>query len=350
MKIALLHGAVINSGDFLIKKRTVDLIKECYVTAEIKEYLRNNISVENLMDINESDIVIIAGGPLLVRDIGILYAQNLCQYIKKPIMLLGVGWNGYNDNSNQINSYIFENNTKKFLERCVSDTKYIGCRDWYSVDVLRGNEIYNSLMTGCPAWYYLPMIGNSKLQFRGMNNVKKICISDSSNINNKILDICLIKYLRAEFNNNTEIYYAMHRDDWRQIDLMKTLEDYKVNVEYISGTAEGFGIYDDCDIHIGFRVHAHIYNLSKRKFSILIEEDGRGAGVNDALGLTRIKAYLTNDFNSEYKINENIIYDVRNCLYNYMDSDYIRLRNAFGLIDKYYMNIKKQILSIKDYV
>lgn len=44
-------------------------------------------------------------------------------------------------------------------------------------------------------------------------------------------------------------------------------------------------------MHIGFRVHAHIYNLSRRNCSVLIEEDGRGAGVNQALGLCPITAY-----------------------------------------------------------
>ena len=43
--------------------------------------------------------------------------------------------------------------------------------------------------------------------------------------------------------------------------------------------------------HIGYRVHAHIYSLSQRQRTILIEEDGRGAGVDQALGLKQIKAY-----------------------------------------------------------
>ena len=44
-------------------------------------------------------------------------------------------------------------------------------------------------------------------------------------------------------------------------------------------------------MHVGYRVHAHIYNLSRRGTSILIEEDARGAGVNDALNLRHICAF-----------------------------------------------------------
>lgn len=59
-------------------------------------------------------------------------------------------------------------------------------------------------------------------------------------------------------------------------------------IEDISGSKEGFKQYDECDLHIGFRVHAHIYNISMGNPSILINEDARGAGVNDALGIRNI--------------------------------------------------------------
>ena len=59
-------------------------------------------------------------------------------------------------------------------------------------------------------------------------------------------------------------------------------------IDTISGSSEGFQQYETCDLHIGFRVHAHIYNLSMGTPSILINEDARGNGVNDALGLRNV--------------------------------------------------------------
>src|SRR5690606_28726144 len=38
----------------------------------------------------------------------------------------------------------------------------------------------------------------------------------------------------------------------------------------------GLDRYDDYDIHIGYRVHAHVSMLKRRKPSYLIEQDGRG--------------------------------------------------------------------------
>lgn len=51
---------------------------------------------------------------------------------------------------------------------------------------------------------------------------------------------------------------------------------------------DGFKEYDSCDLHIRFRVHAHIYNLSHGNTTLLINEDARGSGVNDALGIANI--------------------------------------------------------------
>lgn len=75
------------------------------------------------------------------------------------------------------------------------------------------------------------------------------------------------------------------------VKLRRELEDMRIEIHNIAYGCEGFRNYDECDLHIGYRVHAHIYNLSRRKRSILIEEDVRGAGVNHALGLWHLRAY-----------------------------------------------------------
>jgi len=43
-------------------------------------------------------------------------------------------------------------------------------------------------------------------------------------------------------------------------------------------------LYDLTDLHVGYRVHAHIYSLSQQSASILINEDTRGVGQVTALG------------------------------------------------------------------
>ena len=65
MKIALLHGAVINAGDFLIRDRLKELLLYFFKDAVIEEYLRNVLLEEYLDSINSCDVVVIGGGPLL---------------------------------------------------------------------------------------------------------------------------------------------------------------------------------------------------------------------------------------------------------------------------------------------
>lgn len=38
----------------------------------------------------------------------------------------------------------------------------------------------------------------------------------------------------------------------------------------------GLEVYDECDLHVGFRVHGHVSALHRRKPSYLLEQDGRG--------------------------------------------------------------------------
>jgi hypothetical protein len=49
--------------------------------------------------------------------------------------------------------------------------------------------------------------------------------------------------------------------------------------------------YDQSDFHLGYRVHAHLHFLSRRAYSVLINEDGRGEGMNQTLGLRCFYAF-----------------------------------------------------------
>jgi hypothetical protein len=51
-------------------------------------------------------------------------------------------------------------------------------------------------------------------------------------------------------------------------------------------------LYDEADLHVGFRVHAHLYMNSISKPSVLLNEDGRGKAVGLVLGGLTLDAYL----------------------------------------------------------
>jgi hypothetical protein len=45
------------------------------------------------------------------------------------------------------------------------------------------------------------------------------------------------------------------------------------------------------DLHVGFRVHSHVFSLSQRKTSLLIAEDSRGIGQVQAMGGVAVSAH-----------------------------------------------------------
>ena len=50
-----------------------------------------------------------------------------------------------------------------------------------------------------------------------------------------------------------------------------------------SGDLSAIDFYRDADLHVGYRVHAHLMFLSHRRPSILINQDGRGVGQSVSL-------------------------------------------------------------------
>lgn len=372
MKFTVLSGAYINAGDFLIVNRSIKLLKNIYKDCEIKTFERRKPLDQYIDEINKTDALIMAGGPAYMPNVYpdiIPLVENL-EDIKTKIVPIGLGWCGEYVNNNYIyNDYKFTEDTKKLLKRLSKDNENLSCRDWYTARVLKANGFKNVIMTGCPAWYDLNCINLCKIKKETNIPFKKICVSDPAKTQNAVQAIKLVKYLKEKFKD-AEIIFVFHRRDAKKIEsnvksentydtIKRVMEAIGVKTIDISGSSEAFSVYDNCDLHIGFRVHAHIYNLSIRNISLLIEEDGRGAGVNQALGLNSIRAYrdknqfdskiLTkfNNFvsrnkeNNEYLINN--IDDQFDILFN---SKFIQYDMAFSYMNLYFEQMKKYIIQI----
>lgn len=300
MKIVLLSGAYKNAGDFLIVHRCKELLQYCFPNCEISEFKRNVDLTDNLQEINASDCIFIGGGPAYTCDFypGIIkMCQNL-EDIHVPIIPLGLGWWGMTSNIEEIERCKFSSASRQLLDKMFKGVKALSCRDWESFHVLRQNG-FEAVMTGCPAWYDISHVNEMQLR---KNKSDYICISDPAVPKNRKILLQLIDYLVKRYPER-KIRVIFHRgcgetDKYTGQKIAKSQQTLRaqlvargcecLNIAY---SHEGFHYYDDCFLHIGFRVHAHIYNLSKRQKSILIEEDSRGNGINYAVGLPGIKAY-----------------------------------------------------------
>lgn len=318
MNISLLTGAYKNAGDFLIVDRSKKLLRYVYPDCNIVEYERRKHLNDYLETINRSDCLILAGGPAYQRNI---YPQSIplvddLSLIKVPIFGIGLGWKGETNSNTVLYNYHFSEKTLSLLQRMQKDGVALPCRDWYSVRALRNNGFQNVVMTGCPAWYNIECLNNyntEESEKREERKVETIAISDPAFPCNFGLVPVVLEELNKRYPQSKK-YFIFHRgfgvdkDTPDKLGVLqqnlcdKIANDYP-NVEIIDAS-RGIGklsIYDNCDLHVGFRVHAHIYNLSQANHFLLIEEDARGAGVNEIFGLPSVKTY------NDYRIAPSIV-------------------------------------------
>lgn len=324
MKIALMSGAYVNAGDFLIEHRSIELLKT-FTDASKIDILKRDISYDDEIDrLNNYDMIIFGGGPGYQENIypdRIPFVSRMDQ-ITVPISIMGWGWKGKNTLSDKIYNYKLNDSTKRFLNHIENKGGYLGCRDWYTVRALKNIGFHNMVMTGCPAWYDLCKVENLCIKKFKREAVKTICISDVAFKCHKLIMKILIIYIRQRFPD--------------------------ANI----GCAEGFSVYDDCDFHIGFRVHAHIYNLSRGNISILLNEDARGAGVNDALGILNIE--MTSKKRIVYgKLAGKYFRDWYTILDDYFqyiyDTDFLQYEDASLRIKHYYKVMKKHLINLQSF-
>ncbi len=291
MRIALLSGAYGNAGDSLIEARSRALLENTFPGgAEVKVYSRKRLA-EDFEEINACDLVVFSGGPIYQRDIRANFDVAAACRITAPLKIIGGGWKGASRSQMLPYRYAFEPDTRRLFEK-IDGNGGLSCRDLFSVKALRAAGFESAVMTGCPAWYDLERVHELRLRpYDGERPV--ICVSDPAVRRNEVFVEPLLRYLHGAFPAS-QIKYVLHRG--RQT---ADYESKRRSVEALgfaelvelTPSAEAFAVYDECDLHVGFRVHAHIYRLSRRQRSVLIEEDGRGGGVNEALGLPALPAY-----------------------------------------------------------
>lgn len=355
MKIALMSGAYVNAGDFLIEKRS-RLLLERFLDGADLHILKRNLRYDDKIDeLNDYDLIIFGGGPGYQRNI---YPQSIpfisdFGMLYTPVVLLGWGWKGRNLTGKHLYKLSFTEETKAFLKFIELGDAPFGCRDWYTMRFLKNQGFNHTVMTGCPAWYDLNYIEHLKINhiWKSENTSPFICISDPAYELNIPVMKFLVMHLRKKYPDAT-IQMVFHRGLEKREALLQQdfLEKYNVTYVDISGSSEGFNKYNACHLHIGFRVHAHIYNLSRGNISVLLNEDARGAGVNDALGIQNIclKPY---DRIFHRKVNfkeiDMIMKTVDDYLQYISDTDCLQYKNACTNIYFYYLVMQNFIKNLK---
>ncbi|MEK5443666.1 polysaccharide pyruvyl transferase family protein [Fredinandcohnia sp. FSL W7-1320] len=275
-----------NSGDDLIGKSLVNLL------AKIKG---NDIDydivslpdqgVEAIKDFSKYKAVLAPGLRPTLNGSKVA-PKNRTQFLENapkmgiPIYAIGAGWSTYPGTIKQSTHLKLDEEEKRHLIQYFGATNeannagLISCRDITTENLLRNNGINCYGTTGDCALFDYDLIGTKPVLPK---KIKKVAISMPHIKSHWQMAYSLALKIKREFS--CEVYLTFHGYRGRFEKLINPSWNRElVNIVDLSGGAEKLAFYDEIDIHIGFRLHAHIWFLRTRKPSLLIAEDGRGYG------------------------------------------------------------------------
>jgi hypothetical protein len=299
---ALLSGAKCNLGDFLILERAIALLRALRPDRRLQvlpgwEPLDPKSEV-----VRSARAILIPGGPgfqpNLFPDVYPLMPR--LEDIPCPVVPIGVGWKGRNGSAAAVAGYRFSEHSLEALRWMSERTPALGCRDPLTQQVLERNGFANTTMVGCPVWYDLGATGRSPALDAP---IEKIVFTPAQSPLLQAQSVAVAERIAALWPR-AEKSCSFHRGFARagawipEADIANSRRIAEATTKLgfrpidVTGDVEKIRFYAECSLHVGYRVHAHLDFCSRRQRSLLIEEDGRGAGASLGLGLAGIPAYL----------------------------------------------------------
>ncbi len=301
--IVTLTGAYRNVGDYLIGARAKELLKK-YVDDDIVNLNRTSITLADYDLMNRARAVILCGGPAYQKKIYPDIYPIDYEKIKVPIIPMGLGWKSGVDDTPR--NFSFTPQSLEFIRHIHTGINVSSVRDILTEQVIRNQKIENVLMTGCPAWYDLDYLDK---EYVHSAQVDQVVVSMPARYHPQLP--LLLSYLKQRFPESKKII-TFHHGFWPRLNvtgLVSALEFLRmalVGIRFgfcpveLSKDIRKMEIYDAPNsLHIGYRVHAHLYCLSHRKPTFLINEDIRGVGQAQSVGL---ESFLATDMDIVQKL------------------------------------------------
>ncbi len=348
MTYIILHGAKKNAGDYLIYKRAIKILEKVLDDPEFIIYPRWMNLDHKIKEINETKGIIIPGGPGYYEGFypKIYTLTTNLDDIKVPVFPMGLGWNGRP--MNEPEKFRFTPDSLKALIKFQNAGVTLNTRDIITYNILAQHTELDKnkiVMSGCPAWYDLE---NLHKEYKPPEEIKNIVFTPPSSVSLAKQSKKLMKRINELFPNAHK-YSVFHRgiepDEFTTKKVSKVYKNIakyakKLNYEVVDASygIDKIQFYRDCDLHIGYRVHASIFFLSIRKPSFLLHEDGRGMGLSQTLNLHNdISAY---DKKAIDKIIQNISNESDNN-YNSFKEPTKFMENNFEIMKKSILNFQK---------
>jgi hypothetical protein len=368
----ILTGSKNNAGDYFIKYRAKHLFKTIRPDREIIDYdAWKPFTIHQLEEVNKSKALILMGGPALQSRMrpNIYRMVDDLGEIQVPIVAMGIGWKSAEGDWDSTHSYEISDQSQELLRRIESSGYISSVRDYHTLNVLFSKGFKQFMMTGCPALYSLEHVGIPTNYPKKIKNISfsvgaRFTHSRAMNESLKTVIEGLVKYFhdknfRIVFHHSVGTDYhsteGSNSKFWNAHQRLITWLD-KRGISYvdISGSAENLiDHYSKECLHIGYRVHAHIYMNSVSKPSILLNEDGRGKALKDVIGGFSLDSYRVKNnnllckilkkmkiFNESYSVNKALSEDLVRHIDYELQYGYPRLALSRHAVDRHFLIMK----------
>lgn len=284
-----------NSGDKLLEVSAKKLLKISKGDGvEFKILYREESLDPYIDDINNNAKAIILPGFAIRKNTypDIYHLAHKLSDIKRPIIPLGMGSKSNPGDEESVRSFEMDENTIKLLDFIEKQDLQFSCRDVITEQVLKRYG-YKTTLTG-DCGMFDPDILDKNVSASA--EIKKIVFTTPHAPRLSDQAHSLLLMVKRAFPNadiavsfQSAIGHGTHEHEFSLIDVAKS---NGLRILNFVGDAEGMlSAYRDYDFHIGYRCHGHISFLRLGKPSLLIAEDGRGAGFNATLGSPSHLAY-----------------------------------------------------------
>lgn len=324
-KIMIIGRPYSNGGDYLIFDRMGKAVQSACPEASLTWNLKNDDQFD-VDELNQYDAVITGGGGAQFSEAHIKtsFLYRHFEELTVPIHYMGTGLYGADGSDETIYEYRYSDEIVKYFRKVVERGGQVASRDWIVDTILRNNGVADVIMAGCPAWYDLEVLGQGELSVHKKqcftdDEVKKIAVSNHGLTKNskdhakKQEQIeSLILFLQRKFPNAEILLtfndgYVTKYSKAYNFALREWAQTHGVICVDLSNDAAKFAALDEVGLHIGFRVHTHLFCTSKKIPSFLIEEDIRGYGMNETLHLPHITAYRPGSTPEDFAANPYLI-------------------------------------------
>lgn len=284
--LVTLTGAFKNAGDYLIGHRARVLLAS-HTDHEIVDLNRKELTDQSYELINSAKALLLTGGPAYQKKIfPDIYPLDLDR-INVPIVPYGLGWKGGLNQAPE--DFKFEPQAEQFVKDIHQGSYFSSARDHQTVGILNRLGIDNAAMTGCPAWYDEEKLANDYEPREIRQLVFSMPAVPQEHVE-PLLRYLAKKYPKAKrliaFNAGYKSTRSKDRAKFTRWNYQMILRAKLLGfspVSFESDFANFQGVMGETDLHLGFRVHSHIFSLSQRIATALIAEDSRGISQLEAL-------------------------------------------------------------------